>query len=133
MAKKITAEQYVAIEWLSIPNKGGKTFEEIAAICGVTARTLENWRKTPTFDAELKRAIIRNNSAKLPEVVESMAEWAIREGNAAAAKLVLQINGMLTDKVEVETKDANATDVEALRARIEAFKVRKGNDSEDTE
>ncbi|MGG1641865.1 phBC6A51 family helix-turn-helix protein [Paenibacillus sp. NRS-1782] len=133
MAKKITAEQYVAIEWLSIPNKGGKTFEEIAAICGVTARTLENWRKTPTFDVELKRAIIRNNSAKLPEVVESMAEWAIREGNAAAAKLVLQINGMLTDRVEVETKDANATDVEALRARIEAFKVRKGSDSEDTE
>ncbi|RCX22945.1 putative insertion element HTH domain-containing protein [Fontibacillus phaseoli] len=131
MAKTLTAEQYIAIEWLSIPNKGGKTYEEIAEICGVHFNTLGNWRKDKTFDAELKRAIVRNNSAKLPEVVESMAEWAIREGNAAAAKLVLQINGMLTDKVEVETKGNEGTDVEALAARIEALKIRsKGEDSQ---
>lgn len=132
MSKRLTAEQYIAIEWLSIPNKGGKTYEEIAKLCGVHFNTLANWRKDKTFDAELKRAIIRNNSEKLPQVVESMAEWAIREGNAAAAKLVLQINGMLTDKVEVETKQSGETDVGALAARIEALK-RRGEDGDPQE
>ncbi|OMC96216.1 phBC6A51 family helix-turn-helix protein [Paenibacillus sp. FSL R5-0636] len=128
MAKTLTPEQYIAIEWLSIPGKGGKTYEEIADICGVHFNTLGNWRKDKAFDAELKRAIVRNNSAKLPEVVESMADWAIREGNAAAAKLVLQINGMLTDKLEVETKLDSGTDVAALTARIKALQVRKGDE-----
>lgn len=125
MAKTLTAEQYVAIEWLSQPKKGGKTYEEIAKMCGVTARTLENWRKERTFDTELKRAIVRNNSHRLPELVESLADIAIRDGNAAMAKLALQINDMLTDKVEVETKPSEGTDVEALKERIEALKLRK--------
>lgn len=129
MAKKaLTADQTVAVEWLSLPRKGGKTYAEIAAMCGVTDRTLENWRKDATFDAELKRAIIRNNSARLPELVESLADIAIRDGNAAMAKLALQVNGMLTDKVEVETKGDGATDVESLRQRIEAFKQQREAD-----
>lgn len=124
MAKQLTAEQFIAIEWLAKPRKGGKTYEEIATICGVTARTLENWRKDATFDAEFKRAIVRENSAKLPELVDSLSTIAIRDGNAAMAKLALQVSGMLTDKVEVETKDGEGTDLAALRARIEAAKVR---------
>lgn len=124
LAKQLTAEQFIAIEWLAKPRKGGKTYEEIATICGVTARTLENWRKDATFDAEFKRAIVRENSAKLPELVDSLSTIAIRDGNAAMAKLALQVSGMLTDKVEVETKDGEGTDLAALRARIEAAKVR---------
>lgn len=124
MAKQLTAEQFIAIEWLAKPRKGGKTYEEIASICGVTARTLENWRKDATFDAEFKRAIVRENSAKLPELVDSLSTIAIRDGNAAMAKLALQVSGMLTDKIEVESKDGEGTDLAALRARIEAAKVR---------
>lgn len=122
MAKVLTASQLIAIEWLARPAKGGKTYEQIAELCGVTSRTLENWRKDATFDAEYKRAVIRENSARLPELVGSMADVAISEGNAAMAKLVLQINGMLTDKVEVETKGTDVTDVDALRKRLEALR-----------
>ncbi|WP_434750247.1 phBC6A51 family helix-turn-helix protein [Paenibacillus amylolyticus] len=124
MAKQLTSEQFIAIEWLAKPRKGGKTYEEIASICGVTARTLENWRKDASFEAEFKRAIVRENSAKLPELVDSLSTIAIRDGNAAMAKLALQISGMLTDKIEVETKDGEGTDLVALKARIEAAKVR---------
>lgn len=133
MAKQLTSEQTLAIEWLAKPRKGGKTYEEIAALCGVTARTLENWRKDATFEAEFKRAIIRDNSAKLPELVDSLSTIAIRDGNAAMAKLALQISGLLTDKIEVETKDSAGTDVEALTARIEALKQRKDGESESGE
>ncbi|MCM3205625.1 MULTISPECIES: phBC6A51 family helix-turn-helix protein [Paenibacillus] len=124
MAKQLTAEQTLAIEWLSKPRKGGKTYEEIAEICGVHFNTLGKWRKDASFDAELKRAIIRNNSDRLPELVESLSDIAIRDGNAAMAKLALQVNGMLTDKVELETKDSGETDIEALKARLLAMKER---------
>lgn len=124
MAKTLSADQYVAIEWLSIPRKGGKTYAEIAEMCNVTDRTLENWRKEPTFEAELKRSIIRKNSARLPELIEALPDIAIRDGNAAMAKLALQINGMLTDKIEVETKESGTTDIDALRERIAALKKR---------
>ncbi|MNM95143.1 hypothetical protein D3C81_1075730 [compost metagenome] len=62
-----------------------------------------------------------------------MADWAIREGNAAAAKLILQINGMLTDKLEVETKDNGSTDIAALTAKIEALKLRKENSADEAD
>ncbi|WP_239613919.1 phBC6A51 family helix-turn-helix protein [Cohnella mopanensis] len=121
----LTAEQTIAIEWLSLPRKGGKTYEEIAALCGVTARTLENWRKKPEFETEYKRAIKRNNDARLPELVESLTDIAITDRNAAMAKLALQVSGMLTDRVEVDAKVSEGTDIEALKNRIMA--LRKGN------
>ncbi len=128
------AEEFAQTYEAATRGSDGPPHEEEADICGVHFNTLGNWRKEKAFDAELKRAIVRNNSAKLPEVVASMADWAIREGNAAAAKLVLQINGMLTDKLEVETKDGASTDVAALTARIKALQVRKDNeDSADSQ
>jgi hypothetical protein len=132
MARKLTTEQTLAIEWLSLPKRGGKTYDEIAQLCGVHVNTIGNWRKDAFFEAEYKRAIVRNNSARLPELIESLVDIAIRDGNAAAAKLALQVNGMLTDKIEVETKDGAVTDVEALRQRIEAYKQRNGEEGADT-
>jgi hypothetical protein len=130
MAKTLSADQYVAIEWLSQPNRGGKTYEEIAQICGVHFNTLGNWRKDAFFDRELKRTIIRNNSDRLPELVSSLTEIAIRDGNAAMAKLALQVNDMLTDKIEVDTKESAITDVDALRQRIAA--LQKRDEAEDS-
>lgn len=76
--------------------------------------------------------MVRNSQEKLPELIESLAVIAMRDGNAAMAKLALQINGLLTDKVEVETKGSEGVDVEALRQRIEAMRMRKDAES-DTE
>lgn len=129
MAKTLSADQYVAIEWLSQPNRGGKTYEEIAQICGVHFNTLGNWRKDAFFDRELKRTIIRNNSDRLPELVASLTDIAIRDGNAAMAKLALQVNDMLTDKIEVDTKESGVTDVDALRQRIAALQKRDEADA----
>ena len=120
--KTLTPEMYIAIQWLATPKKGGKTYEQIAELCGVHPNTILNWRKDPLFERELKAQMVRNSQDKLPELIESLADIAIRDGNAAMAKLALQINGLLTDKVEVETKTADATDVEALKAKLEAFK-----------
>ena len=120
--KRLNAEHLLAIQWLSQPRKGGKTDEQIAEICGVSRQSIHNWRKDAMFEAELKKQIVRNSQDRLPELVESLAEIAIRDGNAAMAKLALQINGMLTDKVEIETKDSGRDiDYDALDSEIASF------------
>jgi transposase-like protein len=121
----LSTEQLIAIGWLAQIKHGGKTIAEIAELSGVHVNTIGNWRKNSAFEAELKRQMIRNSQDRLPELIESLADIAIRDGNAAMAKLALQINGMLTDKVEVETKTTDVTDTEALRAKLEAFRQRK--------
>lgn len=131
--KQLGAEHHTAIHWLAQPKKGGKTYGEIAEICGVHPNTIGNWRKDPLFEAELKRQMVRNTQDKLPELLESLADIAIRDGNAAMAKLALQVNGLLTDKVEVETKQSGDVDVTALKAKIEAFKQRHPNEESDAQ
>ncbi|ARF68943.1 hypothetical protein B7C51_15745 [Paenibacillus larvae subsp. pulvifaciens] len=123
--KSLSTEQYTAIGYLSLPKKGGKTYAEIAEICGVHPNTIGNWRKDAMFEAELKRQMVRNSQEKLPELIDSLTEIAIRDGNAAMAKLALQINGMLTDRIEVETTGPDQVDVEALNQRLAAFKGRR--------
>lgn len=105
--KRLNTEHLTAINYFALPNKGGKTNDEIAKICGVSRQSIQNWRNDPLFERELKKQMVRNSQDRLPELIESLSEIAIRDGNAAMAKLALQINGMLVDKVEVEAKDAN--------------------------
>ncbi|MCU6709775.1 phBC6A51 family helix-turn-helix protein [Paenibacillus sp. J5C_2022] len=119
-------EQYTAIEWLIQPKHGGKTLEEIAALCGVSRQTLHAWRRTDEFNTELRAEVKRYTSDRLGGVMDAMLRSAIDNKSAAAAKLILQANAMLTDKVEVETKQTDkTTDVEALRQRLEALKARQ--------
>lgn len=129
--KRLNAEHLLAIQWLSQPRKGGKTDEQIAEICGVSRQSIHNWRKDAMFEAELKKQIVRNSQDRLPELVESLAEIAIRDGNAAMAKLALQINGMLTDKVEIETKDSGRDiDYDALDSEIASFNTALSKEGE---
>lgn len=119
--KRLNGEHLIAIQWLSQPKKGGKSFEEIAELCGVHRNTLLEWRKDPLFEKTLKAEMIRRSQDRLPELIESLADIAIRDGNAAMAKLALQINGMLTDKVEIETKGkSDDIDYAELDAELEA-------------
>lgn len=130
MAKQLTQEQYDAIAWMAQPKRGGKTYDELAEIIGVHRSTLFEWKKNPVFEAELKRQMVRNSQDKLPELIDSLSTIAMRDGNAAMAKLALQINGLLTDKVEVETKDDGSRDLDALMQRLSTIKRVKSDEAE---
>ena len=122
MAKTLSAEQYLAIEYLALPKNGGKSQREIAEICGVHWNTISNWKKDPYFEAELKKQIVRNTHDKLPKLFESMMEHAINDGNAAMAKLILTANDMLTDKVEVTSNESGKESLEDIKAKINKYK-----------
>jgi AcrR family transcriptional regulator len=125
MLKRLETHHMIALQILALPKRGGMTMDEIATEAGVSRRVIYDWIQDPLFDRELKKEIVRQTTARLPEIMESLTEAVIKDHNAAAAKLLLQVNGMLTDKIEVETKVSDATDTDALRAKLEAFRARK--------
>jgi len=119
MARELTPEQKVAIGYLSQPKRGGKTMEEIAKECNVSRQTLYDWTRQSYFDAELKRQTARNVSKLVPDVLDAMYETTLVDKNAAAAKLILQVAGMLTDKLEVETKSTTEVpDLDELKRMV---------------
>lgn len=104
---------------------------EIALELGIHRNTIGKWEKDPLFQAELKKTVVQRTHGRLDELVNAMMDTAITEGNAAMAKLVLQMNDMLTDKVSVETKAVDSSvDYDALDDEIKAF-AERFNDGED--
>lgn len=124
MAKRqLTPEQELAIQWLAQVKRGGKTKREIAEMCGVSDRTLRNWQKMPEFQKELKDEMVRVGQDMLPEVITNIYEVARSSENAAMAKLVLQLNGLLTQQVEIGKKviPENGIDYDAIDDEIASF------------
>ena len=115
-------EQYIAIKYLAQPKQGGLTYDQIAERCGVHRSTVFEWKRKPEFEAELKAEIVRSTHDKLPELMASMAEFAINDGNAAMAKLVLEANRMLTKQTEVTVDSGKAVSTEELQERLKALK-----------
>lgn len=121
--KRLNTEHLIAIKWLALPKKGGKTIKEIAELCGVSEQSIYNWRKDPLFERELKREMVRNTLDKLPDVLDAVPDIIIRDGNAAMFKTLLQAHDMLTDKVEVTQKNNDdGVDREALKERLEQLR-----------
>ncbi|MCR8939834.1 phBC6A51 family helix-turn-helix protein [Brevibacillus laterosporus] len=119
MAKRLTPEQYIAIGYLAQPQQGGKTIAEIAKECNVSERTIYNWKNDSAFEKELIAQMRRNVRDVIPAVNKAMFDTAVKEGNAAAAKLLFQQVGLLTDKVEVETKaTGEVPDIDELKRMV---------------
>lgn len=122
---RLRTEHYIAINYLALPNRGGLTMQEIADKCGVASRqTIYEWQDNPVFAAELKKRMIRNSRAKLPNMIEEAAKGVTEDRNAAMFKLFLEMNDMLADPVNVGDKLDEAGDVDAMQQRIEDYKKR---------
>lgn len=128
MSKRLSEKQYAAVALLSQPKRAGLTYEEVAEKVGIARSTLQEWRKDEAFNDEIKRQVMRNTLDTLPEVMASISEHIINDGNAAMFRTLLQAHGMLTDKVEVENKNAGGTDVDAMKAEIERMRKARGTD-----
>lgn len=128
MAKKrLNEKQIAAITILATPKRAGLTYEQIAEKVGVAKSTLFEWKKNDEFNEELKRQIVRNTLDDLPDIMSSIPQHIINDGNAALFRTLLQAHGMLTDKVEVESKgNSGGADVDAMKAEIERMRQQRG-------
>lgn len=115
---KLSDKQYAAITYLSLPKRGGLTYEQVAEEVGVDVRTLHTWRKRDDFNDELKREIVRVTLDRLPDVMASIPDHIITDGNAAMFRTLLQAHGLLTERHEVEAKSSGGVDVDAIRERM---------------
>lgn len=121
MSKKLNEKQIAAIAILSQPKRGGLTYEQIAEEVGVARSTLFEWKKNDDFHNALKAEIVRTTSDRLPEVFSSMIENIIETGNAAAFRTLVQLHGLLTEKVEVNGNESK-TDMSDIKAEIERLR-----------
>lgn len=124
---RMNEKQIAAIAIMSQPNKGGMTYDEIAKEVGVARSTIFEWKKQDDFYNALKSEIVRNTGDRLPEVFSSMIDNIVETGNAAAFRTLVQMHGLLTEKVEVNTK-ASGDNVDAMKAEIE--RMRNGGKSD---
>ena len=127
---QLTDKQMRAIEILSKKNRGGfKTLDEVAEACGVSVRTIYNWRHDDSaFQNALKKRIMSDSLDHMPEIVETMTQAWLEDRNASVLKLILQSHNMLSDSVVIENKGAaNGVDINEIRARLLAQQYK--NDS----
>lgn len=116
----LNEKQYQLMDYVA----EGKTNIEAAELLGVHRNTISNWRRNPEWQEEYKRRAVERTHSRLPQLLDAMMDEAIKNGNAAMSKLLLQVNGLLTDKVEVQSKSAEkgSNDIDAMRAEIERFR-----------
>jgi predicted transcriptional regulator len=128
MAKQLRTEQLIAIKYLALPNRGGKTYEEIAKECGVTVQTLGNWRRSDiAFQTELKRQSNRIVIDMLPDLHDAAIKGFFSDPtNAALYDKLMRVAGNMTDKVEVDANvSATPVTVEQAQARIAEWKAKQ--------
>ena len=118
----LNEKQIVALEYLALPKRGGLTYEQIAEQVGTSSRTLQRWRNNPEFTEALKQRVVATTLDKLPEVLESLPEIALKDRNAAMMKLYLQVHGLLSDNVNLQHKtvanEPGVVDISAIRQRL---------------
>jgi len=105
----------------------GKKNVDIAAELGVHRNTVTNWMKEDLFQSELRKAATRHGQNRLGELVEKMYSTAINDGSAAMAKLLLQMQGMLSERHIVEREapsTINGVDYNKIDDEIAAFAKR---------
>lgn len=125
--RKLNDKQYAAIAVLALPQRGGMTYKQVAEYVGIAESTIHEWRKLDAFNEEMKTQVLRNAVEHLPDMFASIPMHVIQDGNAALFRTYLQSLGMLTDKVEVNTK-GDGVDLDEMKAQIE--RMRKTDDSE---
>lgn len=115
--KALTATQYEAIELLILRGKQRMTKGAIATKLGINVRTLRRWELDPMFGAEYKRLVVQSTTSRMPEILDALADAVIEDRNAGAAKILLQMHGMLKQTVEV-TRTEKLIDRDELQRRL---------------
>ncbi|GEK57104.1 hypothetical protein CHL76_02125 [Marinococcus halophilus] len=98
--------QVQAIGYLSMPNKAGMSFDDIAERCGVSVRQLHRWRTEPEFKQAIVEQSLNNVKDEIPDVLSAHKKQATK-GNVKAIELFYKLFGLLVEKQEIEQNVSN--------------------------
>lgn len=117
----LTNQQITAIDLLADPSA---TQKDVAAQVGVHQNTVTNWMKSPEFQTELRKSVVRHRRRGAPKVLEALEREATK-GNAAAAKIYLQAVGYLDNReaAEVEAPKTAVPTTDELQRRLADLKA----------
>lgn len=102
MKQIFNEKQINAIELLS---EGGKTYIEIADLCGVSVDTVRNWRKDPDFQAEVQNRCRQLLKDAEPFLYKSALTQINKSGSYQHIKLLLDRLARLEDLSEGRGQD----------------------------
>ena len=123
--RRLNEKQIAAIALLTDPSTKGMTLKEIAERVGVSESTLRRWRtENDIFIDEVIAQTRRNAVADLPRVMQAVPDIIINSENAAMLRTWLQSIGAITEKIEVDNKGTNDSDIGNIKAEIERMKRR---------
>lgn len=99
----LTVAQHQAIQYMVLGDGKGRKMDdtEIARLCGVHRNTLREWRRKPLFEQAYKDAAVAISQDRLPEMLRSLTDAVIERGDAAAAKLLFRMYGLIGRRVNV--------------------------------
>ncbi|MDF4189587.1 phBC6A51 family helix-turn-helix protein, partial [Ligilactobacillus salivarius] len=103
---------------------GGMTYDQIADEVGVTRQTLHNWRNNDDFYEELKRRIKKQSAERMPDIIASIPDHIINDGNAAMLRTYMQWHDMLTERTEVDVKN-DGNNIADIKAEIERLRAQR--------
>lgn len=105
----------------------GRSNTSIAEELGISRMTLYNWTKKPEWQEEFRNMLRTHSASGLRKVIDSMESAAIEDRNAAAAKLLLQMNQLLekenTAKNEVKVEINLDKIREAVAAELNGVEI----------
>lgn len=99
----LSVAQHQAIQYMVLGDGKGRKMDdtEIARLCGVHRNTLREWRRKPLFEQAYKDAAVAISHDRLPEMLNSLTDAVIERGDAAAAKLLFRMYGLIGRRVNV--------------------------------
>lgn len=138
---RLTREQITAAQLLAVNQflpkspqageQGRYTYDQVAEQSGVTVRQLYNWRN---YDENFVNyvSLLASNAflSHLPDIMEKHLDMTLKgQGSMKGIELFYKFGGLLVDKTEIKTEDANAgQSVEERLARLQ--ERAKGEDEE---
>lgn len=117
-------EQIKAATYLAIPDVHKKTLKEIAEECGVTERTICNWKNDDRFRELVHYLAERYMDDFITEVYAALRHRVVKDKSDKAIELALKRAGKLRDVQEVNATIEDKRDKEALEAKLRELEER---------
>lgn len=99
----------------------GKTQTEAAEILGVSRMTIHRWMKAEEWQEEYRAAIRNHSKNRLKDVVDAMIDASVKEKNAAAAKLIFEMNSLLKKEEKPNVTVKNEINLDKIREELKGL------------